>query len=571
MDATYLRIIDHTNKLADTLAFIVMQTQRILNAWHVDILFEYADGLRNELSSERTEVGRFIPTDRSIAGLVLSRHEPVLVNDLTEDPELRERYFPRGKTDQASQEAPRLSVVAAELTLEGQPIGVINVEASPDIRFDDSHLDFVKAAAGLISMAITHAALFDEDNFRSATDRLLVAASGADSETVMRQVLDHIMSALHSLVFVQPDAADILFADPQDAQSLQVAYSTNSADIGVRVHIESSVCGAAFRRGETVVLHRALESRDYRPLIQGMRCEMAIPITFGGSDRFPIGVLNLESEREYAFSTVGQALAERFTRRVVNAIAMTKIRTDIDTELQDRLIALTADQVFNAVHRINNHVGSVRALVRDLLEDLRSPVPLDKANLVDRLEMIAYNADHALEIPDEVRKRMGTSQESADVNAQVEAGLGSVKIPKHIDLSTDLTSGLPNIPCTALDLVVENLLLNAVKAMQDRPGALVVSTWLDERLPREPFIVVTVRDTGIGMSRDEVDRLFEARQSGQRSGGLGFGMPWVRGWVRRAQGLIDVESEPGVGTTVHIRFQIDPQKIDRVHEEGEPE
>ena len=62
------------------------------------------------------------------------------------------------------------------------------------------------------------------------------------------------------------------------------------------------------------------------------------------------------------------------------------------------------------------------------------------------------------------------------------------------------------------------------------------------------------------MTDDERGRLFEPRQAGHRSGGgLGFGMVWVRSWVRRAQGLIEVESEPGSGTTVNIRFQIDTQ------------
>jgi signal transduction histidine kinase len=45
-------------------------------------------------------------------------------------------------------------------------------------------------------------------------------------------------------------------------------------------------------------------------------------------------------------------------------------------------------------------------------------------------------------------------------------------------------------------------------------------------------------------------------------------MVWVRGWVRRTQGLIDIDSEPGSGTTVNIRFQIDPQLIDRTSEGG---
>jgi signal transduction histidine kinase len=563
-------ILDHAHTLGETLHFIIDRTRAALNASHVDIVFRYADGLRVEISSDpAAEIGRFVPLDRSISGHVLTNRAPVVVNDLRSDPLLREIYYPRLDSDPAGQ-APQLSFLAAELTLDGQPIGVIDVEATPDTGFDEAHLDFVKVVARQISLAISHAALFDEENFRTATDRFLMEATRGDSDAVMRQVLDRIVSTLSSLTFVQPDAADILFADPQDDQSLLVAYSTNSADIGVRVDIGSSVCGEAFRTGQTVVLHKAFEHSDYRPVVQGMRCEMAIPITFGGSNSFPIGVLNLESSRENAFSTVGQVLAERFTRRIVNAIAMTKIRADIDSELQDQLMVLAADQVLNAVHRINNHVGAIRAVARDLLEDLALPASPDRDELADRLRMIESNAKQALEIPNELRKRIGTPQESVDVNAQVEAGLGAVRIPKHIELVTQLADGLPNIPCTALDLVIENLVLNAVKAMKDRPGSLRVSTRLDLRLPREPFIVISVQDTGVGMTPDELGRLFEPRQAGYRGSGLGFGMMWVRSWVRRAQGLIDVDTEPGTGTTVNIKFQIDPQLINREIQGGGP-
>jgi hypothetical protein len=134
---------------------------------------------------------------------------------------------------------------------------------------------------------------------------------------------------------------------------------------------------------------------------------VAIPITFGGRNRFPIAVLNLESERENAFSNVGQRLAERFTRRIVNAVAMTRIRADIDSELEDQLMVLAADQVLNAVHRINNHVGSIRALVKDLLDDLDSPSPPDRQDLAHRLRLIQHDANHALEIP---KRHQGNAQ-----------------------------------------------------------------------------------------------------------------------------------------------------------------
>lgn len=303
-----------------------------------------------------------------------------------------------------------------------------------------------------------------------------------------------------------------------------------------------------------------------------MRCEMAIPIVFGGSDRFPIGVLNLESSRENAFSVVGQVLAERFVRWVVNTLAMTKIRADIEGELQDQLMVPAADQMLNAMHRIKNRVGSIRAVARDLLEDLDSPSPPDSGELAHRLRMIEDDADHALEIPDDLGKRIGTPRESVDVNAQVEAGIAAVRIPKHIELASNLDLGLPSVRCTALDLVVENLLLNSIKAMQDQPGLLSVTTRLDERLPREPFVLITVKDTGVGMTEEEMARLYEPPQAGHRGGGgHGFGMRWVRGWVRRIQALIDIESQPGAGTTVNIRLQIRPRHIDRLPQESKPE
>ena len=381
-------ILDITKTLTETLQFIITRTQQALNASHVDIMFEYADGLRVESSSDPRELGRFIPIDRSISGLVLESRTPVVVNDLQNDPVLSERYFARVEMDPDAQ-APALSVLVAEVSLDGQAIGVINVEAAPDNRFGESHLDFVKAVARQISLAITHAALFDEDNFRTATDRLLIEATSSDSNVVMRQVLDRILSALRSLTFVRADAADILFADPQDrgvpGRRLQHEQRGHRGSGGYRVQ--------CLRRGFPHRQDRAaaagpLDRPNFRPVVEGMRCEMAIPITFGGRNKFPIAVLNLESERENAFSKVGQRLAERFTRRIVNAVAMTKIRADIDSELEDQLMVLAADQVLNAVHRINNHVGSIRALVQDLLDDLDSPNPPDPRDLAHRLRMI---------------------------------------------------------------------------------------------------------------------------------------------------------------------------------------
>ena len=217
MHAADVRILDHTQKLGGTLAFVVSETRKILGADLVGILFEYPDGLHIAVASDKAEIGRIVPVAESISGQVLSTKQPILVNDLESNPRLRDQYYPRvemGPEDRP----PRLSVLAAGLTLDQQMIGVINVEAT-DITFRQAHLDFITGVAQHISMAITHAALFDgEDVFRTATDRLLFASPPGGNDTVMREVLEHIATALDSLSFVHTDAAEILFADSTEAE-----------------------------------------------------------------------------------------------------------------------------------------------------------------------------------------------------------------------------------------------------------------------------------------------------------------------------------------------------------------
>ena len=153
MHATDQLILDHTNRLAETLQFIVTQTQKILDARYVDILFLYPDGFRNEISTDDADIGRFVPFDYSIAGFVLSCRAPVIVNDVRSDPTLRERYIPRPSEDPGS-ESPRSNIIAVELTLDGEEIGVLNIESTSDGGFNESHLGFAIAVASQISTAI---------------------------------------------------------------------------------------------------------------------------------------------------------------------------------------------------------------------------------------------------------------------------------------------------------------------------------------------------------------------------------------------------------------------------------
>ena len=108
-----------------------------------------------------------------------------------------------------------------------------------------------------------------------------------------------------------------------------------------------------------------------------------------------------------------------------------------------------------------------------------------------------------------------------------------------------------------------NLVVNARDAMSGKGRTLTIETFnleLDaERVAAlgeidpGPYVVVSVRDTGIGMSAETkaraVEPFFTTKEVGQ---GSGLGLSQVYGFARQSKGQIEIDSEPGRGTTVRL-------------------
>ena len=137
-------------------------------------------------------------------------------------------------------------------------------------------------------------------------------------------------------------------------------------------------------------------------------------------------------------------------------------------------------------------------------------------------------------------------------------------LPTTIEIREHLTAtGMVLADPTQIEQVIMNLCTNAYHAMRERGGLLEVR--LEEvvlegeaaarplELPPGPYVTLTVRDTGHGMSGAVMDHIFEPYFTTKRTGeGTGIGLARVHGIVKGHGGAIAVDSAPDKGATFQV-------------------
>jgi signal transduction histidine kinase len=151
------------------------------------------------------------------------------------------------------------------------------------------------------------------------------------------------------------------------------------------------------------------------------------------------------------------------------------------------------------------------------------------------------------------------SFEPADINESIAQALDLVTYQftsAKIDVTIQLAHDLPQISASweHLQSVWLNLLINARDALMpvSRERELTISTAPD---PRGDGIIVSVADTGRGMSQAELAHIFEPFYTTKAPGkGTGLGLATCQQIISQHGGEIEVRSQPGEGTTfvVHL-------------------
>jgi PAS domain S-box-containing protein len=150
----------------------------------------------------------------------------------------------------------------------------------------------------------------------------------------------------------------------------------------------------------------------------------------------------------------------------------------------------------------------------------------------------------------------------ADLNQCLDSTANIVwPMMKHVVVLEKRYAELPAVPCFPMQLkqVFMNLLVNAYQAIEEAIGQSgALGTISLETAPCPGGVLVSVRDTGVGIPTEHRSRIFDPFFTTKKVGaGTGLGLSTSFGIVQRHGGSLAVESEPGVGTCFRLFLPVD--------------
>lgn len=341
------------------------------------------------------------------------------------------------------------------------------------------------------------------------------------------------------------------------------------------------ITGHVSRTGESILVNDTRQEKRYIPL-KGWeaRSEICVPLKDGETI---LGLIDVESRESNAFShndlisieslagiltsVITSANQYQRLQETIRQLRVTEVELNARMEAQrsaeNRLIqaaklAAVGEMAAGIAHELNNPLTTVTGFSELVLEDL----PQDFSHR-EELEMVSREAHRASDV---VRRLLDFSRQGertrtrADLNEVVSDVIALTRHliqTNNVGLSLQLDENLPwvSIDRNQMKQVLLNLIHNALQAMP-KGGELSVATAPAVREDRN-WVVMSVRDSGVGISPADQNRIFEPffTTKGDR-GGTGLGLSVTYGIVTDHGGAIDIASEPRKGSTFTVWLPI---------------
>ena len=216
-------------------------------------------------------------------------------------------------------------------------------------------------------------------------------------------------------------------------------------------------------------------------------------------------------------------------------------------------------------HDFNNILGIIQGYTELTLDDLPEN-DMSQGNMEQILKACSRAKDLVKQILSFCRKSE-QERKSLDISLIIKEAIKLLRpsLPATIEIKQNIKGETFIIMADATQMhqILMNLCTNSAHAMREKGGILEitlenieldhVSLKLYEELKPGNYVKLSVSDTGIGMNRSVMERIFDPYFTTKKAGeGTGMGLSVVQGIVKSHGGEITVYSEPGKGTIFHV-------------------
>ena len=367
-----------------------------------------------------------------------------------------------------------------------------------------------------------------------------------------QKTLDSVLAVLREAL--KADTACVLSGEAKGGD-WEVRAMAASGGASASVQVSRTIVQQALDEGVAIIARDPLTDGRFQGsqsiIVEGVSSALCSPIRIGDTLR---AVLLLDRRRR---SDVFMERDLRLTATVANLLGLLLEKEQAESEAREReRLAVIGEVVANLAHHAKNIIASLRfglstlklAVSRNQLEKLPQYVAMldtQQGRLSELvLNMLSYSKDRT-PVRQEVKLAALIEDVVAPFKARLaEAGVTITNTCEPCDLRVWAEEA-------ALHRVFLNLVVNALDALQEkseREKILSVTACREEG----HRVAIRFRDTGCGIPREGIQRIFDVFYSTKGAKGTGLGLAVVKKVVAEHGGSVSVDSEVGAWTEFTI-------------------
>jgi signal transduction histidine kinase/CheY-like chemotaxis protein len=512
-----------------------------------------------------------LPGHASLAGRVLIERKIVCIADAASDPGY-------GLTD-VQRMAGFRTMLGVPLLREGTPIGVIVLARRTVRPFADRHIDLVTTFADQAVIAIENVRLFSELQARTrelaqsvGELRALGDVSQAVNSTLDLEVV--LTTVVAKAVQLSGTDAGAIFLFDQATERFRFGYTYGMDEEIIAAISDPRINLARTAIGQAAERRQPLQFPDLREEPPSMARDITIRAGYLGVLIVPllrpdhvVGALVVQRKEPGLFSKGTVDFLQTFATQSVLAIQNARLFAELGQKSRELEDASRHKSQFlaNMSHELRTPLNAIIGLTEMMVADAprfgteKAAEPLRRVHragthllgLINQILDLSKIEAGKLELNIEsvplaplIDEVVGTARSLAEQNKNRLV----VAYPKDV--------GRLRVDPMRLRQILLNLLSNACKFTKEGEVSLSAArTAMGER----DWIEFTVSDTGIGMTADQLNKIFEEFSQGdsstaRRYGGTGLGLAITRQLCRLLGGDVSVTSEIGKGSTFVVRL-----------------